>query len=80
MALGVTNDDDGLESGSLTGTGLLLHRLDLEGLLEENLTQETKYALLHHLILQLGQEPVDNLVLLHEDRIRKSVAVFRYLW
>jgi hypothetical protein len=29
VALRVTNDDDGLESGSLTGTGLLLDRLDL---------------------------------------------------
>lgn len=31
VALGVTNDDDGLESGSLTGTGLLLDGLDLFG-------------------------------------------------
>jgi hypothetical protein len=30
MALGVTNDDNGLESGSLTGTGLLLDGLDLQ--------------------------------------------------
>lgn len=29
VALGVTNDDDGLESGALTGTGLLLDGLDL---------------------------------------------------
>jgi hypothetical protein len=29
VALGVTNDDNGLESGSLTGTGLLLDGLDL---------------------------------------------------
>ena len=29
VTLGVANDDDGLESGSLTGTGLLLDRLDL---------------------------------------------------
>lgn len=34
VALGVTNDDDGLESGSLTGTGLLLDGLDL--FVEEN--------------------------------------------
>lgn len=31
VTLGVTNDDDGLESGSLTGTGLLLDGLDLYG-------------------------------------------------
>lgn len=29
VALGVANDDDGLEAGSLTGTGLLLDGLDL---------------------------------------------------
>jgi hypothetical protein len=29
VALGVTNDDNGLEAGSLTGTGLLLDGLDL---------------------------------------------------
>lgn len=29
VALGVTNDDDGLETGALTGTGLLLDGLDL---------------------------------------------------
>lgn len=30
VTLGVSDDDDGLEPGSLTGTGLLLHGLDLE--------------------------------------------------
>jgi hypothetical protein len=29
VSLGVSNNDDGLETGTLTGTGLLLHRLDL---------------------------------------------------
>lgn len=29
MTFRVPNDDDGLESGTLTGTGLLLDRLDL---------------------------------------------------
>ena len=29
VALGVANDDDGLEAGALTGTGLLLDGLDL---------------------------------------------------
>lgn len=29
VALGVTNDDNGLETGTLTGTGLLLDGLDL---------------------------------------------------
>ncbi len=31
VALGVTNDDDGLETGALAGTGLLLDGLDLFG-------------------------------------------------
>ena len=29
MAFGITDDDDGLEAGTLTGAGLLLHGLDL---------------------------------------------------
>jgi hypothetical protein len=47
VALRVTDDNDGLETGTLTGTGLLLDGFDL-----------------HNLILELGQEEVDNLVLL----------------
>ena len=30
VAFGVANDDDGLESGTLTGAGLLLNGLDLD--------------------------------------------------
>jgi len=30
VALGVANDDNGLEAGTLTGTGLLLDGLDLQ--------------------------------------------------
>ena len=30
VALGITDDNDGLETGALTGTGLLLDGLDLE--------------------------------------------------
>lgn len=30
MAFGVADDDDGFESGALTGAGLLLHGLDLQ--------------------------------------------------
>lgn len=30
VAFGVADDDDGFESGALTGTGLLLYGLDLE--------------------------------------------------
>lgn len=37
VALGVTNDDDGLKTRTLTGTGLLLDRLDLYGGEEDRL-------------------------------------------
>jgi hypothetical protein len=47
VAIGVTDDNESLEAGALTGTGLLLDRHDL-----------------HDLILQLGKEVVNNLVLL----------------
>lgn len=53
VALGVTNDDNGFEAGTLTGTGLLLDGLDL-----------------HDLILELGQEVVDDLVLLDGQRVQ----------
>ena len=52
VALRVTDDDDGLEAGTLTGTGLLLDGLDL-----------------HDLILELGQEEVNDLVLLDGERV-----------
>jgi hypothetical protein len=53
VTLGVTDDDDGLEAGTLTGTGLLLDGLDL-----------------HDLVLELGQEEVDDLVLLDGERVK----------
>ena len=56
VALGVTDDDDSLEAGTLTGTGLLLDRLDL-----------------HDLVLELGEEEVDDLVLLDGERVEVAV-------
>ena len=53
VTLRVTNDDNGLETGTLTGTGLLLDGLDL-----------------HDLVLELGQEVVDNLVLLDGEGVQ----------
>jgi hypothetical protein len=41
-----------LEAGTLTGTGLLLHWLDL-----------------HDLVLELGQEEVDDLIFLDWQRV-----------
>jgi hypothetical protein len=58
VALGVSDDDDGLEAGTLTGTGLLLDGLDL-----------------HDLVLELGEEEVDDLVLLGGERVVVAVMV-----
>lgn len=58
VALGVTDDNNGLEAGTLTGTGLLLDGLDL-----------------HDLILELGQEEVDDLVLLDGQRVEVAAIV-----
>ena len=51
VAVGVTNDDESLKAGTLTGTGLLLDGHDL-----------------HDLILEGGQEVVNDLVLLDGER------------
>lgn len=73
VALGVANDDDGLETGALTGTGLLLDWLDLFGgrnwRSETGYQKESRRAHLHNLILELGQEEVDDLVLLDRERV-----------
>lgn len=52
VTVGVTNDNNSLESGSLTGSGLLLDGLDL-----------------HDLILENGEELVNNLVLLDGEGV-----------
>lgn len=51
VAVRVTDGDEGLETGTLTGTRLLLNGHDL-----------------HDLVLELGQQKVDNLVLLDGER------------
>ena len=56
VAVGVTDEDDSLEAGTLTGTGLLLDGLDL-----------------HNLVLQLGKEEIDDLVLLDGERVEVAV-------
>jgi hypothetical protein len=47
VAFGVSNDDDGLESGALTGAGLLLNGLDLS--VERSYNQPTISFLLSFL-------------------------------
>lgn len=50
VALGVTDDDDGLETSALTGTGLLLDGLDLHDLILELGKEE-----IHDLVLLDGE-------------------------
>lgn len=82
VAFRVTDDDDGLEPGSLTGSRLLLDGLDLhvwERLSDQD--QDTGEAIgswpspnaashLHDLVLELGEEEVDDLVLLDGERVQ----------
>ena len=82
VSFGITDDDDGLEAGTLTGAGLFLHGLDL--VFQEvvlaicsscSLDSKTRTdmgggkAHLHDLVLQLGQEEIHNLVLLDGQRV-----------
>lgn len=72
VTLAVTDDHDGLESGSLTGTSLLLHGFDLYMSGQPRVLQLSTCSLsyLHDFILQFGQEKVDNLVLLDGERVQ----------
>ena len=77
MALGIADDDDCLETGTLTGAGLLLDGLDLyrEGISAIHLEQSLeaageRSAHLHDLILELGEEEVDDLELLDGERVK----------
>lgn len=72
VTLAVANDDNGLETRALTGTGLFLDRLDLESKRLAIIlgTRSQVLSYLHHLILELGQEKVDNLVLLDGQRVQ----------
>lgn len=81
VAVGVTNEDDGLEAGALTGTGLLLDGLDLYFEIPSVYSVSLKSrhwtfssvvvssAHLHNLILEGGEEEVDDLVLLDGERV-----------
>ena len=81
MSFRITDDDDSLETGTLTGAGLLLHGLDLvsQGAVSvicNYFSLESKCGLvmngkahLHDLVLQLGQEEIHNLVLLDGQRV-----------
>ena len=77
VSLRIANNNDSLESSSLTGTSLLLDGLDLY-LIESSASTSPNLPLLslpgisylHNLILQLWQEEVDNLVLLDGQRVQ----------
>jgi hypothetical protein len=70
VTLGVADDNNGLESSALTGASLLLDRLDLYILsVYSSLSLRQNSAYLHNLILKLGEEPVNDLVLLDGQRV-----------
>jgi hypothetical protein len=68
VAFAVADDDDCLESGSLTGSGLLLDRLDLR-CISTLLSSPERRMYLHNLILELWQKPIDDLILLDGKRM-----------
>jgi hypothetical protein len=55
VALGVTNDDNGLETGTLTGTGLLLDRLDLYRQGKESQSLAKTGFLFHQYLIMVEQ-------------------------
>lgn len=71
----VTNENDGLESGTLTGACLLLDGLDLEvasisGIVIIHSSRGCVRPYLHDLVLECGQEKVNDLVLLDGQRVQ----------
>lgn len=83
VAVGVTDEDDSLEAGTLTGTGLLLDRLDL--FVENPSAHHSRLSNpaigvsagllpgmshLHDLVLEGREEEVDDLVLLDGKRVK----------
>ena len=85
VAVGVTDEDDGLEAGTLTGTSLLLDRLDLFGnpsvrcscasaAIGISVRLVLDISHLHDLVLEGGEEEVDDLVLLDGQRVEVAVV------
>jgi hypothetical protein len=84
VAVGVTDEDDSLEAGTLTGTGLLLDGLDLfveiPSVYHSRPSQVLPLAFsagllsgmahLHDLVLKGGEEEVDDLVLLDGEGVK----------
>jgi hypothetical protein len=50
VTLGITNEDDGLEPGALTGTGLLLDGLDLFSRKEKSVSNCSLFAMSSQLV------------------------------
>lgn len=84
VAFGVANDDNGLETGTLTGAGLFLNGFNLFGgreckplhiskprvILSRHMQVLMAQVYLHNLILQLGQKPIHNLILLDRQAMQ----------
>lgn len=83
VAVGVTDEDDSLEAGTLTGTGLLLDGLDLfvgnPSAYHSRLSSPaigvsvgllSGISHLHDLVLEGGEEEVDDLVLLDGEGVK----------
>jgi hypothetical protein len=60
VAIAVTNDNESLETSTLTSASLFLHRTDLQ----IRPTLKDPQTNLHDFVLEFGEEIVDNLVLL----------------
>ena len=88
MSLTVTDNNDSLETGTLTSTSLLLDRFNLfspkPNSLVPDLANHISYHdfnkhYLHNLILQFGQEEVDDLILLDGQRVEVDLLHTLYL-
>ena len=88
MSFTVADNNDSLEPGTLAGTSLLLDGFNLfppkPNSLAPNLANRILYhdfneRYLHNLVLQLGQEEVDDLILLDWQRVEVDLLHTLYL-
>lgn len=70
MTFAVSNDNDSFESSSLAGASLLLNRFDLLCVSFLDAIWMFCAAYLHDFVLQLWQEPINNLILFDGKRMQ----------